>query len=110
VGHLPGLRSDLIDPAIAAHHGRIVKRTADGICSHGARELRHWDRQREDRISASTDCRREHVRLRLDHLVHLGIGGAWVEEPPPREPPVKRRSRRTCPRPRLGATPNSDQC
>jgi adenylate cyclase len=23
-----GLRSDLIDPAIAAHHGRIVKRTA----------------------------------------------------------------------------------
>jgi TolB-like protein len=27
------LRSDLIDPAIAAHHGRIVKRTGDGfIC------------------------------------------------------------------------------
>src|ERR1700677_1788234 len=25
---LRGLRSDLIDPAIAAHHGRIVKRTA----------------------------------------------------------------------------------
>ena len=24
------LRSDLIDPAIAAHHGRIVKRTGDG--------------------------------------------------------------------------------
>ena len=27
---LRGLRSDLIDPAIAAHHGRIVKRTGDG--------------------------------------------------------------------------------
>jgi TolB-like protein len=26
-----GLRSDLIDPAIAAHHGRVVKRTGDGI-------------------------------------------------------------------------------
>ena len=26
-----GLRSDLIDPAIDAHHGRIVKRTGDGI-------------------------------------------------------------------------------
>jgi TolB-like protein/class 3 adenylate cyclase len=26
-----GLRSDLIDPAIAAHHGRIVKRTGDGV-------------------------------------------------------------------------------
>jgi adenylate cyclase len=25
-----GLRSDLIDPAIAAHHGRIVKRSGDG--------------------------------------------------------------------------------
>ena len=25
-----GLRSDLIDPAIAAHHGRIVKHTGDG--------------------------------------------------------------------------------
>ena len=25
-----GLRSDLIDPAIAAHHGRVVKGTGDG--------------------------------------------------------------------------------
>src|SRR6202158_3898006 len=25
-----GLRSDLVDPAVAAHHGRIVKRTGDG--------------------------------------------------------------------------------
>ncbi len=28
---LRGLRSDLIDPAIAANHGRVVKRTGDGI-------------------------------------------------------------------------------
>jgi adenylate cyclase len=27
---LRGLRSDLIDPAITAHHGRIIKRTGDG--------------------------------------------------------------------------------
>jgi adenylate cyclase len=27
---LRGLRGDLIDPAIAAHHGRIVKRAGDG--------------------------------------------------------------------------------
>src|SRR5271155_1358269 len=26
-----GLRGDLIDPAVAAHHGRIVKRTGDGL-------------------------------------------------------------------------------
>ena len=30
LSRLRGLRSDLIDPAIAAHHGRMVKRTGDG--------------------------------------------------------------------------------
>jgi adenylate cyclase len=30
LARLRGLRSDLRDPAIAAHHGRIVKRTSDG--------------------------------------------------------------------------------
>src|SRR6516165_10995623 len=30
LARLRGLRSDLIDPAIAAHHGRIVKRTGCG--------------------------------------------------------------------------------
>jgi class 3 adenylate cyclase len=31
LARLRGLRSDLIDPAIAAHRGRIVKPTGDGI-------------------------------------------------------------------------------
>ena len=30
LARLRALRSDLIDPAIATHHGRIVKRTGDG--------------------------------------------------------------------------------
>ena len=30
LARLRALRSDLIDPAIAVHHGRIVKRTGDG--------------------------------------------------------------------------------
>ena len=30
LARLRGLRSDLIDPAIAAHRGRIVKRTGEG--------------------------------------------------------------------------------
>ena len=30
LARLRGLRSDLIDPAVTAHHGRIVKRTGDG--------------------------------------------------------------------------------
>ena len=31
LSRLRALRSDLIDPTIAAHHGRIVKRTGDGV-------------------------------------------------------------------------------
>jgi adenylate cyclase len=31
LSRLRGLRSDLIDPVVAAHHGRIVKRTGDGL-------------------------------------------------------------------------------
>jgi class 3 adenylate cyclase len=31
LARLRGLRSDLIDPAIAVHHGRMVKRTGDGV-------------------------------------------------------------------------------
>src|SRR6516164_8237410 len=33
LARLRGLRSDLIDPAIAAYHGRIIKRTGDGSIS-----------------------------------------------------------------------------
>ena len=31
LSRLRALRSDLIDPAVALHHGRIVKRTGDGL-------------------------------------------------------------------------------
>ena len=31
LARLRALRGDLIDPAIAAHHGRVVKRTGDGM-------------------------------------------------------------------------------
>ena len=31
LARLRALRSDLIDPTIAVHHGRVVKRTGDGI-------------------------------------------------------------------------------
>jgi len=31
LARLRGVRSDVIDPAIAAHRGRVVKRTGDGI-------------------------------------------------------------------------------
>ena len=31
LSRLRGLRSDLVDPAIVVHHGRVVKRTGDGL-------------------------------------------------------------------------------
>src|SRR6201982_3651145 len=31
LARLRGLRSDLIDPSISVHHGRVVKRTGDGV-------------------------------------------------------------------------------
>ena len=31
LARLRGLWSDLIDPAVAAHHGRVVKRMGDGV-------------------------------------------------------------------------------
>src|SRR6516164_5300875 len=31
LARLRALRSDLIDPAISVHHGRVVKRTGDGV-------------------------------------------------------------------------------
>ena len=31
LARLRALRSDLLDPTIALHHGRVVKRTEDGI-------------------------------------------------------------------------------
>ena len=33
LSRLRALRSDLIDPTIAVHHGRVVKRTGDGFIS-----------------------------------------------------------------------------
>ena len=49
---LRALRSDLIDPTVAVHHGRIVKRTGDGAlvvpqcCRCGS--LRHRGAKRHD--------------------------------------------------------------
>ncbi len=40
LSRLRGLRSDLIDPAIAAHHGRLVKRQVPR-----ARRRSHWTPQ-----------------------------------------------------------------
>jgi|SRR5271165_109288 len=58
LSRLRGLRSDLIDPAIDAHHGRIVKRTGDGSLSAG-----DYDRAaRRSRLQCKTCPRNSFVR------------------------------------------------
>jgi adenylate cyclase len=45
LARLRALRSDLIDPTVAVHHGRIVKRTGDGS------PYRVWQRRRRHELS-----------------------------------------------------------
>jgi hypothetical protein len=54
-------------------------RTTDvaAICSTGTRELRHWSRDRDDRIMAEYGLPPgPHPNFEIDHLIPLGIGGA----------------------------------
>ena len=57
-------------------------RTADvgEICSTGTKQLRHWDRVRDNRIMAEYGLPGgPHPDWAIDHLIPLGIGGADAE-------------------------------
>jgi hypothetical protein len=63
-------------------------RTTDvgAICATGTRQLRHWDRARDDHILAEYGLPPgPHPDFEVDHLIPLGIGGAdddknlWAE-------------------------------
>jgi hypothetical protein len=54
-------------------------RTADvsDICSHGTSGLRHWSRERDDRIMAEYGLPTgPHPQYEVDHLIPLCLGGA----------------------------------
>jgi hypothetical protein len=73
----PALADSTIVPDPTLTPGAI--RTVDSaeICSHGTRELRHWDRARDDRIMAEYGLPTgPHPDWEIDHLIPLGIGGA----------------------------------
>jgi class 3 adenylate cyclase len=58
---LRGLSSDLIDPAIAAHRGRIVKRTGDGsIIEFRSISASHFSDQASVRLSVDERGPRVH--------------------------------------------------
>jgi hypothetical protein len=47
------------------------------ICLHGTRQLRHWSRERDDRILVEYGLPPgPHPDYEVDHLIPLGIGGA----------------------------------
>ncbi|HZZ21119.1 MAG TPA: hypothetical protein VFE60_00345 [Roseiarcus sp.] len=47
------------------------------ICAHGTKALRHWSRERDDRIKAEYALPAGgHPDFEIDHLVPLGIGGS----------------------------------
>jgi hypothetical protein len=60
------------------------------ICSHGTRELRHWSRERDDRIMRKYGLTPgPHPNYEVDHLIPLGIGGSDDDRnlwPEPRRP------------------------
>jgi hypothetical protein len=65
----------LPDPSLTP--GAVRTTNIGEICSHGTRELRHWDRQRDDRIMAEYGLPSgPHPDWEIDHLIPLGIGGA----------------------------------
>ena len=70
LARLRALRSDLIDPTIAVHHGRIVKRTGDGASSSSAAWSTPCAARSKCRAawsSATLACRRSAHRISRRH-------------------------------------------
>jgi adenylate cyclase len=79
LARLRGLRSDLIDPAIAANHGRIVKRTGDGSIN----EFRSVVDAVRCAIEVQTGMVEQNSGLRPERRIEFRVGvhlGDVVEE------------------------------
>jgi hypothetical protein len=73
----PAFAGTTIVPDPTLTPGAVRTTDASEICSHGTRELRHWDRRRDDRIMAEYGLEPgPHPDYEIDPLVPLGIGGA----------------------------------
>jgi TolB-like protein/Tfp pilus assembly protein PilF len=79
LSRLRALRSDLIDPAVADHHGRIVKRTGDGLIA----EFRSVVEAVRSAIAMQNDLLEHNVGVPDDRRIDFRIGihlGDVVEE------------------------------
>jgi hypothetical protein len=67
------------DPTITP--GRARTQDAQEICANGTRQLRHWSRDRDDRILRAYGLAPgPHPDFEVDHLISLGIGGADTDD------------------------------
>jgi class 3 adenylate cyclase len=64
LARLRTLRSDLLDPTIAVHHGRIVKRTGDGSIIEF--------RSVVDAVNCAIEVQRAMVERNADGCLHVG--------------------------------------
>jgi hypothetical protein len=72
------------DPTLTP--GAVRTTNVGDICSNGTSGLRHWSRERDDRIMAEYGLPPgPHSDYEVDHLIPLGLGGAdddknlWAE-------------------------------
>jgi hypothetical protein len=73
----PALADSTIVPDPTLTPGAVRTTDVVEICSTGTRELRHWSRERDDRIMAEYGLPPgPHLDYEVDHLIPLGIGGA----------------------------------
>ena len=79
LARLRGLRSDLIDPAISAHHGRIVKRTGDGASSSFAASSTRCAARSKCRQASSSATSGLALEQRIEFRVGVHLGDV-VEE------------------------------
>jgi hypothetical protein len=82
----PALADPAIVPDPTLTPGAVRTVDVGAICSTGTRELRHWSRERDDRIMAEYGLPPgPHPDYEVDHLIPLGLGGAdddknlWAE-------------------------------
>jgi hypothetical protein len=67
------------DPTITP--GRARTTSVEEICANGTKALRHWSRDRDDRIlQAYGLALGPHPDFEVDHLISLGIGGADTDD------------------------------
>jgi hypothetical protein len=73
----PAFADTTIVPDPTLTPGAVRTTDVGDICSHGTRELRHWSRERDDRILEEYGLPLgPHPQFEVDHLIPLCLGGA----------------------------------